>query len=714
MSSSQRRSASRWNRAWSQISWSARSPLALAPGQLAHQAQVLGALGVEQVGRVAAGQQREDDLRVEGGLQVRLRLLRLREPPLDVGDAGVGDRVALAVRARRPARRRRPRPGRSSAAGTGSSRPGRRRAGGRAEPLVVGPLQVVAVAGLGLQQPQQRVTDGHARRLYTMCIPSVYTRLVEPLSCASAFCVMRCTSKCANRQGPLWSRSQGCLLSLSTGSALGRFARTRRRSPHFSPRETVACALQPDREGEPVRLPNLSNKAKLAAVAAIVAVPAVALPIAFATKDGGLPGVGSGGDDAAYAFPVTPDHIPDTPVRVNQVGYLPDGPKRATVISDATTPLPWQLKDKAGTVVASRRDHAARHGPQLRPGHAHGRLQRVPAAAATRTPSRSTARRACPSTSTRRRTGSSRSTRCRSTTRSAAASPIDDKIAPGYGRAAGHTADTPNGGDTKVPCQPGACDYSLDVTGGWYDAGDHGKYVVNGGISVAQLMSVYERSPKARRARRCASPRPATRPPTCSTRPAGSWTSCQDAGPGRAEARRHGPPQGARRRLDRAADRPRRRHAAAGAQAAVDRRDPQPGRRGRAGRPGVRGVRQGVRRQAAEGGPHRVRGGAGQPEAVRAGLRLHRRRRLRRHRRRPTSSTGPRPSCTSPPARSSSPTSSPRRRCTRPTSSPTRFDWRHVGAARPARPGHRRQQAARPRRGSAQSSSPAPTSTSPR
>jgi endoglucanase len=32
------------------------------------------------------------------------------------------------------------------------------------------------------------------------------------------------------------------------------------------------------------------------------------------------------------------------------------------------------------------------------------------------------------------------------------------------------------------------------VTGGWYDAGDHGKYVVNGGIAAAQLMQEYERT----------------------------------------------------------------------------------------------------------------------------------------------------------------------------------------------------------------------------
>ncbi len=33
-----------------------------------------------------------------------------------------------------------------------------------------------------------------------------------------------------------------------------------------------------------------------------------------------------------------------------------------------------------------------------------------------------------------------------------------------------------------------------DVSGGWYDAGDHGKYVVNGGISVWTLLSQYERA----------------------------------------------------------------------------------------------------------------------------------------------------------------------------------------------------------------------------
>ena len=56
-----------------------------------------------------------------------------------------------------------------------------------------------------------------------------------------------------------------------------------------------------------------------------------------------------------------------------------------------------------------------------------------------------------------------------------------------------------------MPCQPDneteraygepwTCDYKLDVSKGWYDAGDHGKYVVNGGISTAQLLQTYELS----------------------------------------------------------------------------------------------------------------------------------------------------------------------------------------------------------------------------
>lgn len=57
-----------------------------------------------------------------------------------------------------------------------------------------------------------------------------------------------------------------------------------------------------------------------------------------------------------------------------------------------------------------------------------------------------------------------------------------------YSRPAGHLS------DARVECWlKDECSYALDVSGGWYDAGDHGKYVVNGGISAWTLLSLYER-----------------------------------------------------------------------------------------------------------------------------------------------------------------------------------------------------------------------------
>lgn len=67
---------------------------------------------------------------------------------------------------------------------------------------------------------------------------------------------------------------------------------------------------------------------------------------------------------------------------------------------------------------------------------------------------------------------------------------------PIWARPAGHLS------DQSVSCVPGSgCDHTLDVSGGWYDAGDHGKYVVNGGISVWTLVNQYERLARVGRAK---------------------------------------------------------------------------------------------------------------------------------------------------------------------------------------------------------------------
>ncbi|NIJ20871.1 endoglucanase [Sphingomonas naasensis] len=64
-----------------------------------------------------------------------------------------------------------------------------------------------------------------------------------------------------------------------------------------------------------------------------------------------------------------------------------------------------------------------------------------------------------------------------------------------WARPAGHPKEVAKcfaGKDERGIEWPG-CAYALDVTGGWYDAGDHGKYVVNGGISLWTLLNARER-----------------------------------------------------------------------------------------------------------------------------------------------------------------------------------------------------------------------------
>jgi endoglucanase len=64
-----------------------------------------------------------------------------------------------------------------------------------------------------------------------------------------------------------------------------------------------------------------------------------------------------------------------------------------------------------------------------------------------------------------------------------------------YARPAGHIGVAPNQGDTSVACDTSSpCSAPMNLVGGWYDAGDHGKYVVNGGFAVSQMLSSWERT----------------------------------------------------------------------------------------------------------------------------------------------------------------------------------------------------------------------------
>ncbi|WP_283775773.1 glycoside hydrolase family 9 protein [Rhizomonospora bruguierae] len=194
-----------------------------------------------------------------------------------------------------------------------------------------------------------------------------------------------------------------------------------------------------------------------------------------------------------------PPYEPDTGsrVRVNQVGYLPAGPKDATVVTEATDPLAWQLKNAAGAVVASGK--ATPRGVDA----ASGQNVQTIDFSAYRTAGTGYTLVADGETSYPFDISTTVYKQLRADSlqffylqRSGIA--IDGAlVGEQYARPAGHLNAAPNQGDKNVPCQPGVCDYRLDAQGGWYDAGDHGKYVVNGGIATYQLLSAFERTKNA-------------------------------------------------------------------------------------------------------------------------------------------------------------------------------------------------------------------------
>nr|WP_311765475.1 glycoside hydrolase family 9 protein [Streptomyces zingiberis] len=213
-----------------------------------------------------------------------------------------------------------------------------------------------------------------------------------------------------------------------------------------------------------------------------------------------------GGSAQAYTFCVDdvsltggaepPVYEPDTgsPVRVNQVGYLTHGVKSGTVVTDATSPLTWTLKDAGGTTRATGRTVPKGTDPTSRQNVHTFDFSKVTRASDGYTVT------VGEDTGEPFSIGDSLYDGLRSDAlayfyHNRSGIEIDaDLVGEEYARPAGHIGVAPNQGDTDVPCQEGVCDYRLDVSGGWYDAGDHGKYVVNGGISAAQVMANYERT----------------------------------------------------------------------------------------------------------------------------------------------------------------------------------------------------------------------------
>ncbi len=199
-------------------------------------------------------------------------------------------------------------------------------------------------------------------------------------------------------------------------------------------------------------------------------------------------------------------------VRVNQVAYLPYGPKGATIVTEALDPLTWDVVDSDGVSLLSGEStpFGLDESSQLN-------VHRVDFSSLT-TIGDGYALVADGETSHPFSIGTESYEQLRLdsldlyyTQRSG--EEIDGALAgEAYARPAGHSVAPGDGeinqGDLGVPCQPAddslaiygepwTCDYTLDVVGGWYDAGDHGKYVVNGGISVYQLLNAFERTKTA-------------------------------------------------------------------------------------------------------------------------------------------------------------------------------------------------------------------------
>jgi endoglucanase len=196
-------------------------------------------------------------------------------------------------------------------------------------------------------------------------------------------------------------------------------------------------------------------------------------------------------------------------VRVNQVGYLPDGPQRATVVTDAVGPLPF-------AVVTDRGDAVIRGTTQPWPGVDASSGFAVHVVDLAGLPATDGALRVLvddggsglashPFRVSRDLWSELPRDALRFFLAQRSGIAITDESLPGYARPAGHVDVPPNRGDGAVPGWTGPAAEALypgwqlrrpvDVTGGWYDAGDHGKYVTSGALPAALLLDAAQLCP---------------------------------------------------------------------------------------------------------------------------------------------------------------------------------------------------------------------------
>ena len=187
-------------------------------------------------------------------------------------------------------------------------------------------------------------------------------------------------------------------------------------------------------------------------------------------------------------------------VRVNQVGYGPGRTKLATLINSSDDPIDFRVLDRGGSAVFAGRSQPWPVRPEPTSGLVVHQLEFTDLSARGDGLTVEAARERSHPFAVRDvlyRQLAEDAQRFFTVMRSGIE--ITETLAPGYARPAGHVGRSPNTGDVAVPSWSGPdaerlypgwrCEGRFDVSGGWYDAGDYGKYVTSGGIAVWQLLN---------------------------------------------------------------------------------------------------------------------------------------------------------------------------------------------------------------------------------
>jgi endoglucanase len=192
---------------------------------------------------------------------------------------------------------------------------------------------------------------------------------------------------------------------------------------------------------------------------------------------------------------IAADEAPQPAIRLNQLGFQPGTAKQAIANDPSPTALPWSVSDGGGRVVAKGstrvfgKDEASGDnvhqidlGSLTMPGDYRLTVGANTGRTFTISPDiYGPLARAALNYFYQTRAGT----------------PIEARFAGSaqWARPAGHPHEIVpcfQGADESGTLWPGCGAYKRNVTGGWYDAGDQGKYVVNGGIALWTLQNLWE------------------------------------------------------------------------------------------------------------------------------------------------------------------------------------------------------------------------------